>query len=445
MKINLTDKILPGYSELFRSILDFEYYRVIVKGGRCSGKSLFTAMTVLIGTMIHRRSAVCCVRYNNKVYQRLTSVLVKALKILGLQQYFRVLKSNKIILLDAYGNDTDVCIYCTGADDPEVIKGFASETEESFWCLWVEEATNFRNLEDINNITSTIGRGNLNGFVSILTYNPRKNSSHWLNKKFDNIVDGVIDREIIEDEHSEKVITAEDVFGLKLKTCILHTCYKKLIKYGHVDWMEASDLVAIQYGEANDTSYYRWYYLGESGGLDELSVFNNIYDWDGDLSKLNIRQINRGLDLSNGGSDPFNYEETYLDKNTGCLYILNEYVDKGGETVIKRVADGIKKINKGFEINTDSAVPLTINQLNKEGLRCRGVKKIPGSVDSGYLWLQSLYRIYICKSRTPVAYKEFKELEYKLDRYGDITNEIPDKNNHSIDAVRYANVNNIMY
>ena len=53
-------------------------------------------------------------------------------------------------------------------------------------------------------------------------------------------------------------------------------------------------------------------------------------------------------------------------------------------------------------------------------------------------WLQSLLKIVIDPVRCPETAKEFKKYEYELDKDGNPTSVYPDKDNHSIDAVRYG-------
>lgn len=363
---------------------------------------------------------------------------------LGLREMFRYVQTrHEFILLDKSGIDTDISIACSGADNPETLKGIQPKSG-SYWCLWVEEATNFNNIYDIKNIESTVGRGNTQEFISILTYNPRQNSGHFLNKEYENIVNNIGKAEIDDETHWSKYINFVDVDGIKFWQCICHCTYKHLIKCGMGSLISPTDMVDIKIGEESNSAYYRWYYLGEVGTMSDVNVFNNIKHWDGDVSKLNIKKIDRGLDTGSGGQDPFAYVESYYDKSNKELYIINEYVDKGGDTVISRVADSIKRINPhNISFYIDSAVPLIGDMLRKEKLNAIPVKKYQGSVEAGIIWLQSLKGIYINKIKTPVAYKEFSEYEYIIDKYDEVTNELPDKNNHTIDAVRYGNYNNI--
>lgn len=98
-----------------------------------------------------------------------------------------------------------------------------------------------------------------------------------------------------------------------------------------------------------------------------------------------------------------------------------------------------------FPIKTDSAVSIFTDQLKHLGVSASLCKKPPGSVNAGLAWLRSLIAIYIDPRATPLTYKEFEEYTYKILKDGTVTDEPIDKNNHSIDAVRYALVDVILY
>lgn len=444
VNVDLDKHILPSFKRLFNEILDFKYLRAIIKGGRSSGKSVFISILVIIGTLTKKRSALCVLSTKTDVQKRLDNVINSTLKILGLSEYFRYVQTkHTFILKDTYGNDTDVEIICTGVDDPERLKGIKAK-DGSFWCLWVEEATNFRNDKQIKNIESSVGRGDLLHFVSIISYNPRQSSSHFLNKEYENISEDIISNCNNPDTCGSKLVSEFKLENYTFKQVVFHCTYKALIKYGHTDWISPTDLVDISIGERTNSEYYRWYYLGEVVGQDSINVFRNVVDWDGNTSNLTINHIDRGLDVGNGGPDMWSYTESYYDKKERNLYILSEYCDKGGDTIIQRVASNIKRINpKNLSFYIDSAVPLIRELLLKEHLQPLAVKKYQGSVEAGILWLQSLQGIYICKQKTPHSYKEFTEYEYVIDRYEEITNELPDRDNHCIDSIRYGNYNNI--
>lgn len=60
-----------------------------------------------------------------------------------------------------------------------------------------------------------------------------------------------------------------------------------------------------------------------------------------------------------------------------------------------------------------------------------------------YEWLAGLREIVIDAMRRPLAYEEFRLKEFDKDRDGTWVDEIPDGNDHPIDAVRYAVMDNV--
>ena len=70
--------------------------------------------------------------------------------------------------------------------------------------------------------------------------------------------------------------------------------------------------------------------------------------------------------------------------------------------------------------------------------RLKQVKKGPDSVEYGEKWLDDLDAIYIDPDRTPNAAKEFENIDYQTDKDGNPKARLEDKDNHLIDATRYA-------
>ena len=59
-------------------------------------------------------------------------------------------------------------------------------------------------------------------------------------------------------------------------------------------------------------------------------------------------------------------------------------------------------------------------------------------------WLAGLREICIDPVRAPMTYEEFWLKEYLRDKEGTWVDEIPDGNDHSIDAVRYAVMDDVL-
>ena len=59
-------------------------------------------------------------------------------------------------------------------------------------------------------------------------------------------------------------------------------------------------------------------------------------------------------------------------------------------------------------------------------------------MEYGIKWLQDLEEIIIDPVRCPNTAREFNSYELEQDKEGNFKSRFPDKNNHSIDAVRYS-------
>jgi len=97
-------------------------------------------------------------------------------------------------------------------------------------------------------------------------------------------------------------------------------------------------------------------------------------------------------------------------------------------------------------VRADSARPETISHVKSKGRdgkraslpRIEGVEKWKGSVEDGIAHLRS-YKEIIIHPRCVKTLHEARSYSYKVDRLtGDVLTDIVDKNNHYIDATRYA-------
>lgn len=128
------------------------------------------------------------------------------------------------------------------------------------------------------------------------------------------------------------------------------------------------------------------------------------------------------------------------------LYIEHEAGKVGLENddIAKFMIDRIPDIERHV-VRADSARPETISHVKNNGggkrlclPRITGVEKWKGSVEDGIAHLRS-YREIIIHPRCVKVLHEARSYSYKVDRLtGDVLTDIVDKNNHYIDATRYA-------
>jgi phage terminase large subunit len=96
---------------------------------------------------------------------------------------------------------------------------------------------------------------------------------------------------------------------------------------------------------------------------------------------------------------------------------------------------------KGYNdkmITGDSAEPKSIKELQEYGAKIKGARKGKDSVGFGIRQLQDLESIIIDPARCPRAAYEFQNYAHEITRSGEVRSDYPDKDNHTIDDVRYA-------
>jgi phage terminase large subunit len=149
-----------------------------------------------------------------------------------------------------------------------------------------------------------------------------------------------------------------------------------------------------------------------------------------------FENVKRGADFGYA-KDPFSYNVMYYDRKKKRLYIFHEFYKVGLSNLA--AYEHIKEENKRNDfITADSAEPKSIHEWRQYGLKVKGAKKGPDSINYGIRFLQSLEQIIIDDTRCPETAREFLTYELEKDANGNYKAGYPDKNNHTIDAVRYA-------
>lgn len=93
--------------------------------------------------------------------------------------------------------------------------------------------------------------------------------------------------------------------------------------------------------------------------------------------------------------------------------------------------------SRKFLIRADSARPETVSYMKRQGFRIVEAIKGPGSIEDGIEFLRSFD--IIVHPRCKKVAEELTLYAYKVDDHtGDILPVLDDKNNHTIDALRYA-------
>ena len=396
------------FLEIYRDIRKRSHRFYNFKGGRGSLKSSFCAIVLIDEIMRNKNFCAIALRQikdtlKSSVYAQLTW----AIDMLELTDLFEF----TLEPLQIKKKDTGQIIYFRGCDAPVKIKSIRPPKDMHIGVVWFEEKDQLKGSEAVRNILQSVMRGGDN-IIILSSYNTPRSRRHFLNQE-------------------------ELAYG---EGAIMHRSY-----YYNAprEWLGQPFLDEAEHLKRTNPKAYEHEYLGEAIG-ETGSVFENIEVRE--IAQDELQAFERyyyGVDWG-FYPDPWAFVKCAYNTKDRILYILDEaceYKKSNSDTA------GILLNKKGLDnqdiLICDCSEPKSIAEYVKLGLRAIGAEKGAvkggggGSVAYSMRWLQSLRRIVISASCTKAA-REFQEYEYEKDRDGEVISGYPDKNNHLIDAVRYA-------
>lgn len=373
----------------------------ILYGGSSSGKSVFVAQRCIYDILRGGRNYLIC-RAVGRDSRRSTFVQInRTISEWGVNELFTVNKSEMVITC-ANGYQ----ILFAGLDDTEKLKSIVPQ-KDALTDIWIEEATQTHS--DAVKQLYKRQRGGRDDVAKRMTlsFNPIVRT-HWIHKDF-------FEPNGWRDNQTE--YAADDL-------TILKTTYKdnKFLTDGDI-----YDLVSEQ-----DEYYYNVYTLGNWGVLGDV-IFKNLEVANLDLIKEQFTNTRYGLDFGYS-SDPAALVCAHYDKRNKTIYIFNEYY--ATEQTNDLLAADIKPLLADGYVTCDSAEPKSIKELQNHGVDARGARKGKDSVLHGIQWLQQ-HKIII-DERCMNTQNEFNMYQWAKDKDGNSLPRPIDKNNHIIDALRYA-------
>lgn len=399
----LSSCIAPAFYPVHAAVKNDRCTHYWLKGGRGSTKSSFVALEIVLGIMEHPDTNAVALRkvglyLKDSVYEQ----LVWAIDKLGVAHLWEQRISPMALIYLPTGQR----ILFRGADKPKKIKS-TKVSKGYIRYIWYEECDEFLGKGELDTINQSLMRGG-SRFDIFYSYNPPKSQTNWINREVE----------------TQK---------LRRDTLVHHSDYRSVppIWLGDPFLQEAEEL------QRTNEARYRHEYLGEVTGTGG-EVFQNVT-----LREITAEErasfdhIRRGLDWGYG-PDPFVYIALHYDRKRRRLFIYYEFYKHRAS--FDEIAREIKKENpERREVTAESAEPRSNDELKSRGVRISPAKKGPGSVEHGISWLQDLDEIVIDPVACPNAAREFSG--YELERTADGTafkSGYPDKDNHTIDATRYA-------
>jgi len=194
--------------------------------------------------------------------------------------------------------------------------------------------------------------------------------------------------------------------------------------------LEDDDIERI---ESETDSYYRNVYNDGNWGVLGNTIFKNWHVEDLSEMKKTCDKKKNGLDWG-FSNDPNAYVSMHLDIQRKKLYILDELFVKGIDN--EELAKLLKPRIGSDILICDSAEPKSVKELRKYGIMALSAKKGPGSIETGYKFLGKFEIIVDVNCQNVI--NELTIHKWKEDKNGDALPIPMDRDNHGIDAIRYA-------
>lgn len=398
-QVKLTDIIAPSFYSVHHAIKNDVATHFLLGGGRGSTKSSFVPTEIILGMIGDpNANAIALRKVKDTLRESVYESFMWAIEKLGVSHLFSASVSPMQIIYKPTGQK----IIFRGADNPIKIKSLRLR-KGFFKFVWYEEADEF-NIEDVRSINQTTLRGG-DGYKVFYTYNPPRSRKRWVHEYKSNPPPGWF---------------------------VHHSTYLTVPR----EWLGEQFFIEAETLKQRNELAYRHEYLGEDVGTGG-EVFKNLtIRRISDDEIKTFDRIKRGLDFG-FAAHPTHYAVMHFDATRRRLFIFYEIHKVGMSN--RALADAIKTENKSnARVTADSAEPRTINELRHLGLNVIGAKKGPDSVEHGIKFLQDLDEIVIDPVRCPNTAREFEGYELEPDGNGGWKEGYPDRDNHSIDAVRYA-------
>lgn len=398
------EHVSDSFMGFIRDVRSHRYTHYWTKGGRGSTKSSAISLAIVDGLIRNPDTHAVVMREVFATIKDSAYAQIQwAIEELGQTHNFTFKKNP----LEITHNPTGQKILFRGLDKPQKLKSIKIPFGYIAW-IWYEEASEIRKgMETIRNVNQSLMRGG-NKYWAFYSYNPPKSKNNWINVAVDEQMgrDGVM-------------VHASD--------------YRTVPP----DWLGPQFILEAEALKEVNPKAYEHEYLGAATGTGG-DVFDNVtVERISDETVSALEMSRRGIDFG-FKPDPFVFIQTGYNRLYDTLYIYDEIYQAGlhdDEAAAAVLARGITS----EIIYADSEDPKGISNLQREGLSgVRGCSKPPKSREHGYRYLQRWQKIVIDPARCPNAMREFVGCEFERDKDGNFLSVIPKKNDHTIDAARYA-------
>ena len=416
IKVYLPDVIGSGYGKFWK---DTNRYRVL-KGGKGSKKSATTALNYIYRLMRFPDSNLLVVRGVMNTHRDSTFAQLKwAQEKLQVSHLWR----NTVSPMEMTYLPTGQKILFRGFDD--VLKLASTTVSKGYLCwVWIEEAFEIGSEADFDKLDLSIPRGNIPEHLfkqTTLTFNPWS-ETHWLKARFFDKVSKDISTYSTNYLCNEFLDETDKAVFERMKK----ENYRKYAVAGLGDWGVAEGLV-----------YENWEVTPFEFETNGNIVVNERRLEDDSPYTVPVWKCRHFFGLDYGyTNDPTAFIAIAVNKVDKEIYIYDEHYQT--KMLNSDIAEMIK--TKGFakeRIRADAAEPKSNDDLRRLGIgRILPSVKGKDSVMNGIMNICE-YKIFVhpdCKN----TISELSSYCYTQDKFENGKNVPEDKNNHLMDALRYA-------
>lgn len=385
-------------NDAYMPYLEATQYTQIFFGGSSSGKSYFLAQRCVMDNM-NGYNYLICRNVGNTIKKSVFNEVWKSICNMGLALFY---DRNKTELTITNRRNNKQILF-SGLDDEEKLKSI-TPIDGVLERVWIEEATEIKRSAYLQLKKRLRGRTDKHKGI-IISFNPVL-KTHWIYKEF---FAGKWDE--------TKNLYKDD------RLLILKTTYKDNL------YLTEDDIYELEH--ETDEYFYNVYTLGNWGILGNV-IFKN---WTtADLSDMVAKfdNIDNGLDF--GFTNPNALVRCHVSEKSKTIYIFDTLC-KRGQTYDSLVSDLREKIGSQI-VTCDNEDSRGIFTLRQGGINAVEAKKGADSVLNGIVYLQGYKLVIDVKQQEFI--NEIQQYHWQEDKEGNVLEKPVKKNDHLMDALRYA-------
>ena len=298
--MKISDIVIPKYLKIFNNKT---IKHIILTSGRAGTKSSYAAIKSDYQIVSDPNGSVVVLRkHHNKLRKTVYKEMLRGINRLQIpKNRFLITKSPMEITYKKHGTT----IYFSGSDGIDDTKGIIDE-DKPIKLVIIDEATEFfddgEGEDELSNIEATFVRGNSGGFQMIYLYNPPKNPNAAIN------------------QWCKKMEKRDD--------CIhIHTDYRDV----PVEWLGQDLIDSAEAMKKADPKMYRWVWLGQAVGVDEL-IYYMFGDKNREKPEKGRRYDTAYIGGDYGQQNATTYQAFGLDTYKKKFQGLGEYYHSGRES-----------------------------------------------------------------------------------------------------------------